>query len=70
MTDISVSRSHAYIKYINKQFVLFDNSSKFGTLVKMNSSVIFGYDTFAVQIGRTVLVMSMRNKKNLIEEST
>jgi hypothetical protein len=61
MTDISVSRSHAYIRYFNKQFHLFDNTSKFGTLVKMKGSIVFGYDMVAVQIGRTVLTMTMRN---------
>lgn len=34
ITDISVSRNHAYIKNIGEGFYLFDNKSKFGTLVK------------------------------------
>ena len=33
ISDISVSRLHAYIKYENGQFLLTDNNSKFGTLV-------------------------------------
>jgi pSer/pThr/pTyr-binding forkhead associated (FHA) protein len=36
ITDISVSRCHAYFKKTTKgDFVLEDNSSKFGTLVQM-----------------------------------
>ncbi len=34
ITDISVSRNHANIKYVNGSFYLFDNKSKFGTLVR------------------------------------
>lgn len=34
ITDISVSRNHAIIKYQNGGFYVFDNKSKFGTLVK------------------------------------
>jgi pSer/pThr/pTyr-binding forkhead associated (FHA) protein len=36
ITDISVSRCHAYFKKTNKgEFILEDNSSKFGTLVQI-----------------------------------
>lgn len=35
--DISISRFHAYIKYVDGNFVIFDNNSKFGTLVRLNS---------------------------------
>ena len=34
ITDISVSRNHALIKNIGNNFFIFDNKSKFGTLVK------------------------------------
>jgi pSer/pThr/pTyr-binding forkhead associated (FHA) protein len=34
ITDISVSRNHAIIKFQNGGFYVFDNKSKFGTLVK------------------------------------
>lgn len=34
ITDISVSRNHACIKNVGNSFYLFDNKSKFGTLVK------------------------------------
>ena len=35
ISDISVSRFHAFIKYENNNFLIFDNNSKFGTLIKM-----------------------------------
>jgi pSer/pThr/pTyr-binding forkhead associated (FHA) protein len=34
ITDISVSRKHAYIKIQNNEFFILDNNSKFGTLVR------------------------------------
>lgn len=33
ISDISVSRLHAYIKYQDGKYILTDNNSKFGTLV-------------------------------------
>ena len=39
ISDISVSRVHGFIKYQNGNFVLDDNKSKFGTLVRIESSV-------------------------------
>jgi hypothetical protein len=34
ITDISVSRKHAYIRSQNNEFYILDNNSKFGTLVR------------------------------------
>lgn len=34
ITDISVSRNHALLKFLNNKFIVFDNKSKFGTLVR------------------------------------
>lgn len=34
ITDISVSRKHAMIKNISQEYLIFDNESKFGTLVR------------------------------------
>lgn len=34
ITDISVSRKHAFIKTQNNEFYILDNNSKFGTLVR------------------------------------
>jgi len=48
ISDISVSRFHAYIKYMNKKFVIFDNNSKFGTLIKLNKPFPITKDKVAV----------------------
>jgi pSer/pThr/pTyr-binding forkhead associated (FHA) protein len=56
ITDISVSRNHALIKNANNSFYIFDNKSKFGTLVKDEKlSVEIGRLSRGVQIGRTAL---------------
>ena len=39
VSDISVSRLHAYIKFENGGFVMYDNNSKFGSLVKLTKPI-------------------------------
>lgn len=39
ITDISVSRFHALIKYSKGDFYIEDNNSKFGTLVLMKNAM-------------------------------
>ncbi|EGR33306.1 zinc finger protein, putative, partial [Ichthyophthirius multifiliis] len=39
IADISVSRIHSSIKYKDKQFIISDNNSKFGTLIRLKSSL-------------------------------
>lgn len=39
ITDISVSRFHASIKYNKGDFYIEDNNSKFGTLVLMKNAI-------------------------------
>ncbi|CAD8058994.1 unnamed protein product [Paramecium primaurelia] len=58
ITDISVSRLHAIIKYSNSQFIIEDQQSKFGTLVLMKNPTQVSVDlnkNLAIQIGRSVL---------------
>ena len=56
ITDISVSRNHALIKNIDNGFYIFDNKSKFGTLVKEeNLEINLGKELRGIQIGRTIL---------------
>ena len=60
ITDISVSRSHAFIKNINGGFHLYDNKSKFGSLVREdNMSLDVVSQSHGIQIGRTVLSIEM-----------
>jgi pSer/pThr/pTyr-binding forkhead associated (FHA) protein len=55
ISDISVSRLHATIKLLNNKFVIFDNNSKFGTLVLLKDSFPITNEKIAVQVGRTVI---------------
>lgn len=54
VSDISVSRIHAHLKFEDGKFSVFDNDSKFGTLVLLNQNYSVRDDKAAVQIGRTV----------------
>jgi hypothetical protein len=59
------------IKYENDRFRLFDNNSKFGTLVLLKKSLVLNEEKIAVQIGRTVISFSLKNlaaMKNIIEK--
>ena len=65
ISDISVSRNHAIIKNIGNSFYLFDNKSKFGTLVKEdNLSIEVGNSPKRVQIGRTTLSFDIKKTNN------
>lgn len=63
VSDISVSRLHAFIKLQNGKFILFDNESKFGTLVRVRKNVPIDFDKKAFQAGRTVLTMKMKKTR-------
>mgnify|MGYP002475727197 FL=1 len=67
ISDISVSRFHATIKYLDGKFILEDNNSKFGTLVQLEESYDLStcHDLVELQIGRTVI--SVMGKSNLDE---
>lgn len=62
VSDISVSRYHARIKYQDGQFLLEDNTSKFGTLVMIKDKTpIIANHTCAVQSGRTVVTYMLKS---------
>ena len=64
ITDISVSRNHALIKFVNNNFMVFDNKSKFGTLVRYDGmSMDVGKGSRGVQIGRTTLYFELKKKE-------
>jgi hypothetical protein len=59
-----VSRSHAFIKNINGSFYLFDNKSKFGSLVREeNMGLELNKQSHGLQIGRTVLSIELKKDK-------
>ena len=64
VSDISVSRCHALLKYDaqdTQQYYLEDNLSKFGTLVLQNNPIELEVDhTQAVQIGRSVISFTVK----------
>lgn len=61
ITDISVSRTHAGIKFVNDCFIMEDKNSKFGTLLDCGQKVkIAQMGSQIVQIGRTILSFSTK----------
>jgi len=61
---------HAFIKFENGKFVIIDNNSKFGTLIKMMKPFAIQSDKVAIQviqiviiaqIGRTVLTFVLKS---------
>ena len=64
ISDISVSRIHAFLKFENNKFLIFDNDSKFGTLIKLNKAYQVMTDKAAVQIGRTVFTFVLKYSKS------
>lgn len=60
INDISVSRCHARIKFVDNKFILEDNFSKFGTLVLIRDKLDLKPDQIRViQIGRTACIFSL-----------
>ena len=64
ISDISVSRVHALMKYKDGRFLLFDNESKFGTLIVLKNNYQIQSDKAAIQIGRTVFTFVQKYIKN------
>lgn len=63
LVDISVSRQHASIEMRDEEFFLFDNKSKFGTIVsEPNFTLDVEKVKRGIQIGRTVLTFQMAEK--------
>ena len=63
ISDISVSRKHAFIRYVNSKFFIFDNKSKFGTLAKMKKFVNLSLNKkISIQVGNTMFHISVKNK--------
>lgn len=60
ISDISVSRVHAHLKFEDGKFMVYDNDSKFGTLVLLNQNYLVREDKAAVQIGRTVFTFVLK----------
>ena len=63
ITDISVSRCHAYFKKSSRgDFILEDNNSKFGTLVQMRKPYMLLKDQANyIQLGRTIIEIIVKD---------
>ena len=56
ITDISVSRRHCKLQFLNSEFFIQDSKSKFGTLAKIKKSFMFRYNyDITIQVSRTVI---------------
>lgn len=62
INDISVSRCHAMIKFERGQFLIEDNKSKFGTLVKIDSVTLANNEKATVQVGRSLLTLKVQRE--------
>lgn len=58
-----MSREHAHIRYDNQRFYIFDNNSKFGTLIGMRNDLPIRSEKVAVQIGRTVITCTLKTEE-------
>ena len=59
ISDISVSRLHALIRFVDGCFIVEDKSSKFGTLLNLSEKIcVNSSNNVVVQIGRTVISFS------------
>ena len=70
ISDISVSRCHAIMKLAENEFVLEDNSSKFGTLVG-NKEILIDKANFSacIQVGRTLLIFTLKRQDSDFDNS-
>jgi len=65
ISDISVSRFHAKIVKEKDSFILYDHSSKFGTLAWLKRPCWLSYyQAIHLQVGRTLLHINMKERKD------
>lgn len=61
ITDISVSRNHAFLKLHQGNFYIEDNNSKFGTLLQIPENfVVFPNRQLGLQLGKTFVSFTMK----------
>lgn len=66
--DISVSRVHAIINVTPFGYKLLDNKSKFGSLVKKARINLIKNETMIIQLGRSMVEITLNYKNNLKKE--
>ncbi|CAG9311735.1 unnamed protein product [Blepharisma stoltei] len=61
LSDISVSRTHSRIRFLNNSFILEDKSSKFGTLLQLKRAIqLNSYKELTIQVNRTIFHLSVK----------
>jgi len=55
---------------MNGKFVIFDNNSKFGTLIKLNKPFPITNDKVAIQVGRTVITFVLKPLNSITSGSS
>lgn len=68
ISDISVSRIHAFLKFVDGNFLIYDNESKFGTLILLSQDYEIKNDKAAIQIGRTVFTFVQKTPVNYLAQ--
>ena len=56
----SISRVHATMKYDKGEFRLFDNNSKYGTLLMLKKPLKISHQKTGIQIGRSVIIVQLK----------
>ena len=70
ISDISVSRLHAVVKLRDGMFMLEDNNSKFGTLIKACDKIkVLSNSSVVIQTGRTLISMAIKGQNIPFEVS-
>lgn len=71
INDISVSRCHAMIRFEAGRFLIEDNDSKFGTLVRASRQLELREDSsITVQVGRSLLGLQLKRSSPRVNEGT
>ena len=64
LSDISISRKHAKILYKNDGFYIFDQDSKFGTGIKLQSSWKITSSKVAFLVGKHAISLKLKKKQS------
>ncbi|KAF8822031.1 FHA domain-containing protein [Cardiosporidium cionae] len=71
ISDVSISRHHATIRFLNGQFLLEDHFSKFGTLVSLKHPLpVMQSDRLVFQAGRSVVKVNFLSDTPLDEQTS
>lgn len=70
LLDVSVSRLHATVKFVDNQFILESKGARFGTVVRASQpSALVEDESLSIQAGRTVLQFLMEPMVPVPEEA-